>query len=481
MSLPSIHNLGSGPTNALVWLRRDLRLHDHRPLEKAVQAGANVQHLFVFDTTILNRLTQKNDRRVEFIHDSLMELEANLNHYGGTLVVLHGDPAVLVPQFCKEHAITEVYAGRDVEPNAVLRDHVVFNLLTSQGLQWHLVDDNNVVPVDAVMQDGKKPYVVFTPYSRRWLMLLDHCIADASVLLNEVNWMKIARPVPSITSIGFCEAGNKQLGFIGGENGARAFWQDFKFRINQYNIRRDFPSVKGTSYLSMHFRFGTISPRQCVREVRALMSTNEGVMTWVKELAWRDFYSQLLYHFPFTTTSAFQTRYRDLEWNEDPGLLKAWKEGKTGYPMVDAAQRQILATGFMHNRLRMVTASFFTKHLGLDWRIGEAFFAEHLNDYDMASNVGGWQWASSVGSDAQPYFRVFNPMLQSQKFDKEGKFIRRYCPELAKVPNTFIHTPWLMSVEQQISSHCIIGEDYPAPIVDHKTARDEAVARFKKA
>lgn len=469
------------PNNALVWLRRDLRLTDHRPLAEAVHFGTKVQHVFVFDTTILGKLTNKKDRRVEFIHESLLELEANLKAVGGTLVVLHGDPTVLIPDFCQKHGINTVYTARDFEPDAVARDQFVLNLLSRQGVQWHALEDHTVVPVDEVVQAKHKPYVVFTPYSKRWLTVLDNHILDASVNLETVPWMKIPGHVPSLASIGFAPAGNKALGFAAGESGAHAFWQDFKRRIKLYGTARDFPSVKGTSYLSVHFRFGTIAPRQCVREVRALMATSPGVMTWVKELAWRDFYAQLLHHFPYTATSAFQVRYDNLVWNNDPKLLKAWQEGRTGYPLVDAAQRQILATGFMHNRLRMVTASFFTKHLGLDWRVGEAFFAEHLNDYDMASNVGGWQWAASTGSDAQPYFRVFNPTLQSEKFDKDGKFIRRYCPELSKIPGKLIHTPWLMTPEQQKEAECIIGKDYPAPVVDHKTARDEAVARFKKA
>lgn len=465
--------------NAIVWLRRDLRLNDHRPLEEAVRSGAKVQHLFVFDTTILDKLDDKKDRRVEFIYDSLVALEASLKAHGGTLVVLHGDPAVLVPQFCKDHNIATVYTARDFEPQAIARDSAVLNVLTLQGVQWYAIEDHTIVSVDDVTQANQKPYVVFTPYFKRWLMVLDNHIIDASVDLSAVAWMRAPGAVPSLASIGFVSAGNNSMGWAAGEVGAQAFWQDFKHRIKAYNTKRDFPSIKGTSYLSVHFRFGTIAARQCVREVRSLMQANEGITTWVKELAWRDFYAQLLHRFPGTSTDAFQTRYAELSWSVEPTQLKAWEEGRTGYPLVDAAQRQILTTGFMHNRLRMVTASFFTKHLGFDWRVGEAFFAKHLNDYDMASNVGGWQWAASVGSDAQPYFRVFNPTLQSEKFDAEGKFIRRYCPELAKVPNKFIHSPWTMTPEQQIEYECVIGNNYPAPIVDHKTGRDAAVARFK--
>lgn len=469
----------SSPNNALVWLRRDLRLDDHRALEAAVHSGANVQHIFVFDTTILDKLSNKRDRRVEFIHESLLEMQRGLQAVGATLVVLHGDPAVLIPQFCRDHAIGAVYAARDFEPQAVARDQFVLNTLARQGVQWHAVDDHTVVAPDTIVQTKHRPYVVFTPYHKRWATEMDNHLGDASVDLGVVPWMSIAGSVPSLASIGFFSTNTAALGLRGGSRAAQSFWADFKKRILLYASARDYPNIKGTSYLSVHFRFGTISARSCIRDVRKSMA-NDGVATWVKELAWRDFYAQLLHHYPYTVTSAFQTRYDNLVWNEDPTLLEAWQLGQTGYPLVDAAQRQLLATGFMHNRLRMVTASFFTKHLGLDWKIGEAFFAQHLNDYDMASNVGGWQWAASTGSDAQPYFRVFNPTLQSEKFDKDGKFIRRYCPELAHVPAKFIHAPWTMTPEQQTQAQCVLGINYPAPIVEHKTARDEAIARFKQ-
>lgn len=463
-----------------MWLRRDLRLQDHRPLQEATRFDGQVQHVFVFDTSILDALGNKHDRRVEFIHECLVNLEAELKKVGGTLVVLHGDPTVLIPQFCQQHGITTVYAGRDFEPQAIARDDTVMQKLAQIGVQWHSVEDHTVVPVDAVVQAKQQPYVVFTPYFRKWLTVVDQFLADASVDLQKVRWLAIRGKVPSLAGIGFSFAGNKAIGLVGSRASAVTFWQDFLGRVGQYHESRDFPMIKGTSYLSVHFRFGTVAARECVRALRHRMVSNEGVMTWVKELAWRDFYAQLLHRFPHTSTSAFQVRYDNLVWNNAPALLAAWKLGETGYPLVDAAQRQLLATGFMHNRLRMVTASFFTKHLGLDWRVGEAFFAEHLNDYDMASNVGGWQWAASTGSDAQPYFRVFNPTLQSEKFDKDGRFIRRYCPELADVPAKLIHAPWQMTLDEQTKYHCIIGQHYPAPVVEHSAARDAAIARFKQ-
>lgn len=467
-------------TNAVVWLRRDLRLSDHRPLDAAVHEGHRIQHVFVFDTTILNELENKQDRRVEFIHESLGVLDQQLKSYGGSLVVLYGDPTVLIPKFCMDNRIDFVYTAKDYEKEAIAREQMVANLLARQGVQWASIDDQVVFGPNDIMQANRKPYVVYTPYSKRWLAALDTGIADASVDLSKVLWLNIPGKIPSLPEIGFATAGNHTIGLVGGEVHASKMWDDFKKRIKLYNVARDYPAVKGTSYLSVHFRFGTLSVRQCIRELVTRMNS-DGVLAWVKEIAWRDFYAQLLYHFPNTVSSPFQTRYASLLWNENAVFLEAWSKGLTGYPLVDAAQRQLLATGYMHNRLRMVSASFFSKHLGLDWRLGENFFATHLNDYDMASNVGGWQWASSIGSDAQPYFRVFNPTLQSEKFDADGKFIYRYCPELKEVPIKYLHAPWLMTSQEQEMYKCIIGVDYPWPIIEHKSARLLAIAKFKQA
>ena len=465
--------------NAVVWLRRDLRLHDHRPLQEAVLDGKHVQHVFVFDTNILDSLTNKQDRRVEFIHESIVALEKELVGLGGSLVVLYGDPVKVIPDFCKDHAISAVYVGRDQDPYGVERDGKVLGALTHLGVQWHSCDDHTVVAPTQALQPTGKPYVVFTPYFNRWRSVLQNYLQDASVSLSDVAWLNIAGSVPTLHAMGFSSVLNNAISGEGGERQAQKRWSVFKARrIEDYLETRDYPSVHSTSGLSVHFRFGTIAARQCVREVFGL-AHEEGVLTWIKEIAWRDFYAQLLYHFPKTIQEPFQTRYDTLLWSTDAALFKAWATGKTGYPLVDAAQRQLVSTGFMHNRLRMVSASFFSKHLGLDWRLGEAFFAEHLNDYDAASNVGGWQWASSIGSDAQPYFRVFNPTLQSEKFDRDGTFIRQYCPELSLVPLKYVHAPALMTNEDQEAAGCMIGKDYPAPIVEHRKARLAAIDRFK--
>jgi deoxyribodipyrimidine photo-lyase len=257
-------------------------------------------------------------------------------------------------------------------------------------------------------------------------------------------------------------------------SGAQALWEDFRTgRMQRYGALRDFPAVKGVSYLSLHLRFGTISIRQLVSAAQT-----EQADTWLSELIWRDFYFMILDHFPQVTERSFKPAYDAIQWKSWPEGFAAWCEGKTGYPLVDAAMHQLNHSGWMHNRLRMVVASFLTKDLGIDWRLGETYFADHLNDFDLSANNGGWQWASSSGCDAQPYFRIFNPITQSERFDPEGKFIRRYLPALKDVPNKYIHSPWLMGRNEQESLGCIIGKDYPAPIVDHAQARAETLARY---
>ena len=247
----------------------------------------------------------------------------------------------------------------------------------------------------------------------------------------------------------------------------------------RYHEARDFPAVKGVSYLSVHLRFGTVSIRALVRA--ALARSGEGARCWLGELIWREFYQQLLWHHPHVVDRAFKPGFEVVRWEDDPAGFDAWCQGRTGYPLVDAAMRQLNTTGYMHNRLRMVTASFLTKDLGIDWRLGERYFARRLNDYDLAANNGGWQWAASTGCDAQPWFRIFNPVTQSKKFDADGRFIRRYLPELAGVPQRFVHAPWEMAEGQQRACGCVVGTDYPAPIVDHAEARSRTLARFEAA
>jgi deoxyribodipyrimidine photo-lyase len=288
--------------------------------------------------------------------------------------------------------------------------------------------------------------------------------------------------LPSLQAIGFSTTNLVHAGFRPGASGGRATLEEFADRIGEYGQARDFPAVRGPSYLSVHLRFGTVSIRQCVQLAVQTMQANpaaaDGARVWLSELIWRDFYHQILFHHPRVVEHAFKPEYDRIVWDERPDLLQAWCEGRTGYPLVDAAMRQINTTGYMHNRLRMVVASFLCKDLGLDWRKGEAYFAHHLNDFDLAANSGGWQWAASSGCDAQPYFRIFNPTTQSEKFDPKGKFIRRYVPELAGLPDKAIHAPWLADPAALRAANLTLGKDYPLPIVDHAQARATTLARY---
>jgi deoxyribodipyrimidine photo-lyase len=293
----------------------------------------------------------------------------------------------------------------------------------------------------------------------------------------------LARPakpaaLPALEALGFERSNLDAIGVRPGMAAARALLEDFRGRMASYRKARDFPAVKGVSYLSVHNRFGTISIRELAAAARA--ARGAGAETWLAELAWRDFYFQVLFHHPHAASGAFRREYESIRWPNNLAHFAAWREAHTGYPLVDAAMRQINATGYMHNRLRMVTASFLVKDLLVDWRLGEGYFAANLNDFDLAQNNGGWQWAASTGCDAQPYFRIFNPVTQSERFDPQGRFIRRYLPELARVPDAYVHAPWTMPAAVQRASGCVIGTDYPEPVVDHAVQREKALALYGK-
>ena len=462
---------------ALVWFRRDLRLQDHAALHHALQSFDCVHCAFVFDSTILDRL-QRCDRRVEFILRAVEEVDAGLRAMGGALITRHGDPVAEIPRLAAELGVSAVFANRDYEPAAIARDAEVRRRLASA--DFHDFKDQVIFERDEVMTQGGTPFSVFTPYKNAWLKRLS--AADLRAWPIEEYAGRLAAPgdaaaPPGLSDLGFETTDLKQLRLPTGMSGAQALFRDFIERIDDYAVRRDFPAVKGTSYLSAHLRFGTISIRQLAAYAQAQAS--RGAATWLSELIWRDFYHAILWHHPHVVSRCFKPACDALRWDDAPDLFAAWCAGRTGYPLVDAAMRQLSASGWMHNRLRMVTASFLTKDLGLDWRSGEAWFAEKLLDFDLAANNGGWQWAASTGCDAQPWFRIFNPVTQSEKFDAEGRFIRRYVPELAGVPQEFIHAPWKMSAAGQAACGMRIGHDYPAPVVDHAAARARTLQRFK--
>ncbi len=339
-----------------------------------------------------------------------------------------------------------------------------------------------LLDLDEVLTQQGRPYSVFTPYKRAWLQRLD----DFQLKPYPVDRYAhhLAPPpaderLPTLSDLGFGPTNLRELPLPTGMSGAQRLLQDFVPRMAAYQEARDYPGRKGVSYLSVHLRFGTVS----IRQLAALAAQQacegcEGAQTWLSELAWRDFYFMILWHHPQVLTQSFKPEYDGVQWDEAPELWQAWCEARTGYPLVDAAMRQLLQTGYMHNRLRMVVASFLTKDLGIDWRRGERFFAQHLNDYDLAANNGGWQWAASTGCDAQPWFRIFNPVTQSQRFDPEGRFIRRYLPELARVPDAHIHFPAAMKPVELAACGLRLGVDYPPPVVDHARARQRTLMRF---
>jgi len=440
---------------ALVWFRRDLRAHDHAALHAALAAHGAVHCAFVFDTEILDALPGRADRRVDFIWQSVRELAGALAAAGGGLHVLHGRARTEIPALAARLGVAAVYANRDYEPQAIDRDREVEGRLAASGIAWHTRKDHVVFELAEVLTGAGQPYSVFTPYRNAWLRKLDaFFLRSYPVARRSARLARAGTPLPSLAALGFEPA---PMGLPAGASGGRRLFADFKRRIDDYAKKRDYPALKGPSYLSVHLRFGTVSIRELARF--AWRRQGAGAATWLSELCWRDFYQAVLAARPDVVDRAFRPQYDALVFDDDERLWRAWCEGRTGYPLVDAAMRQLNTTGYLHNRLRMVTASFLVKDLGIDWRRGERYFAEKLNDYDLAANNGGWQWAASTGCDAQPWFRIFNPVTQSRKFDPRGRFIRKYLPELAHLNDEEIHAP-------------------RAPVVDHAAARVRTLARY---
>jgi deoxyribodipyrimidine photo-lyase len=484
-------------STGLVWFRRDLRVADNAALFHALKNCTKVHCVFVFDTEILQHLPSQ-DGRVAFIRESLVELdellraaalqagaEASLAAQLG-LIVLHGNTLKEIPHLAKQIEAQAVFANHDDEPAALARDAQVRGGLANAGIAFHTYKDHVVFERQEVLTLAGNPYTVFTPYKNAWLKkiqpedLAAHPVAEhASALVPRPSQFRL--PVPTLPDIDFENIDLKALHYKSGVSGAQALLEDFIDRIDLYEETRNFPAIKGPSYLSVHLRFGTISIRQLALEAWRRYKTSEGASVWLSELIWRDFYAQILANFPHVTERCFKPDYDAIPWDHGPhgkALFAAWCEGRTGYPLVDAAMAQINQTGYMHNRLRMVVASFLTKDLGVDWRWGEKYFAQHLIDFDLSANNGGWQWASSSGCDAQPYFRIFNPVTQSEKFDPKGKFIKRYLPQLAALEGADIHAPWEAKPLALQAAGITLGKDYPLPVVNHAEAREKTLARY---
>jgi deoxyribodipyrimidine photo-lyase len=483
---PSVKRTNSSG-GSLVWLRRDLRLSDNRAIAMAVEEDGPVHVAFIFDTTILAHLPRQ-DRRVEFIHQAVTNLALDLEKLGGALHCQVGNPVDLIARIASQLGVDRVIAAEDYEPDAVSRDEQVLNALRKKDIELHLVKDHVIFAKTEVLTGSEKPYTVFTPYKKKWLASLQP--SDLQSSSGELNQRLATGPVkrdapgvPSLEKMGFEKTNLDELGIGGSENAAHETLDTFEDRIAQYDEQRDFPAVKGVSYLSVHLRFGTVSIREAARRayqvIQAQPKAANGASTWLSELVWRDFYFQILHNFPHVAQRSFKPAYDRIQWADDPDLFQSWCTGQTGYPLVDAAMAQINSTGYMHNRLRMVVASFLTKDLGIHWQWGERYFAEHLNDFDLSANNGGWQWASSSGCDAQPYFRIFNPITQSRRFDPKGKFIRRYVPQLADLSDKHIHAPWEAPAVDLAGAGVTLGENYPRPIVDHAEARKLTLARYE--
>lgn len=480
---------------SLVWFRRDLRAFDHAALHHALRTSKVVFCVFVFDTKILNGLPP-GDRRIGFIHASLAELDSELRQMGGALIVLHDDAAAAIPRLASQLGAQAVFINRDYEPAAKQRDAQVARSLHNQGCKLLAFKDQVIFDTDEVLSLAGKPFSVFTPYKKAWLKrLLPEPGRHSDDLLPypiDAYAHRLAKPPVAVEArlLALEEIGCKAARFTDpdvtpGMTGAQTSLDAFTERLADYDRDRDFPALEGTSRLSVHFRFGTVSIRAAVRRALEPMhsgsSRSAGASAWLSELIWREFFSMILHHHPHVATHAFKPEYDRITWEtreHAEGLFHAWCNGETGYPLVDAAMRQLNRTGFMHNRLRMVTASFLVKNLGIDWRWGERYFAERLLDFDLASNNGGWQWVASSGCDAQPYFRIFNPVTQSQRFDPDGIFIRRYLPVLNKLNSKEIHSPWTVSAERLQQAGVQLGHHYPLPLVDHAVSRQRTLERY---
>ncbi|MES2863669.1 MAG: deoxyribodipyrimidine photo-lyase [Bacteroidota bacterium] len=424
----------------IFWFRRDLRLDDNTALFHALNNDENVLPIFIFDETILQYL-EKNDARVTFIHNQLEKMNNDLAKINKSLAVFYGQPLEIYEKLIAENKVTSVYTNHDYEPYARKRDKVLNDLFKQNKIEFKTCKDQVIFEKSEVTKDDGLPYVVYTPYSNKWKTKLKE-----TKLVNypsETLFGKIAQhsyPFLSLSDIGF-EKTTIQL----------PEYNISEKLVSEYEATRNFPAINGTSLIGIHLRFGTISIRKLVQY--ALQFQNE---TFLKELIWREFFMQILWHFPHTKTQSFKPKYDEIKWDNNENSFQKWCEGKTGYPMVDAGMRELNATGHMHNRVRMVVASFLCKHLLIDWRWGETYFASKLLDYEQASNIGNWQWAAGSGVDAAPYFRIFNPTEQIKKFDKELKYIKKWIPELESL-------------------------DYPNPIVDHKEAREKCLRVYKEA
>ena len=424
----------------IFWFRRDLRTNDNHGLAEALKSGLPVKPIFIFDREILDKLDNAQDRRVNLIHQILRNIQSQLKAKGGDLSVFYGKPLEVWEGLLKDENLKAIYCNEDYETYAIQRDEAVAKMAEAQNTSFHQYKDQVIFAKNDVVKDDGKPYTVYTPYSRKWKGLFRPQMCEAYDSANLGNLLNFeAETLPTLKSMGFDETETLY---------PKAELADSM--ILHYGETRDFPALRGTSRLGLHLRFGTVSLRGLVKQ-----SLNKPDK-FLNELIWREFYQQILWHFPHVVKQSFKPKYDLIEWRNNPEEFDKWCKGQTGYPIVDAGMRELLATGYMHNRVRMIVASFLTKHLLIDWRWGEAWFARHLLDFDLASNNGGWQWAAGSGVDAAPYFRVFNPTLQTLKFDGKFEYIRKWVPEFDTL------------------SYC-------KPVVEHELARKRCLEVYQRA
>ncbi|HYH93330.1 MAG TPA: deoxyribodipyrimidine photo-lyase [Candidatus Saccharimonadales bacterium] len=467
---------------ALVWFRRDLRVHDHPALVAALAEHGGVVPVFVLDEALLRgRFASAN--RTWFLLGSLRALDAALRERGARLHVRVGDPRSLVPALASEAGASAVYVSRDPSPYGRDRDRVVADRLSETGIAFRPKRGVLIHEPDEVLTADGTPFTVYSPFRRAWERLERRPIQPAPDAIPSLAEGRLAvGRLPSLAALGLgAEPTADRASLLEpGEVAARERLERWAARpIDDYATSRDrLDDADGTSRLSADLHLGTLSANEVADRA---MGPGAGRRTFVNELVWREFYASVLFHHPSIRRTEFRPELASVPWSTDDTAVEAWRAGRTGYPVVDAGMRQLAAMGWMHNRARMVVASFLTKHLLVDWRVGEAHFMRHLIDGDVASNNGGWQWSASTGTDPQPYFRIFNPVLQGRRFDPDGDYVRRWLPELAHVPTPRVHAPWEMRPDEQQAAACVIGADYPAPIVDHAEARARALAVYEAA
>jgi deoxyribodipyrimidine photo-lyase len=468
-------------SSALWWLRRDLRLTDNQALAAALAEARQVVPIFILDPALLHS-PYAGPNRLAFLLAGLRDLDARLRRRDSRLIVRQGRPDQVLPQLAAETGATAVFAEADYSPYARHRDRLVANVVPIQ-----FTAGLTVYPPDSVLRADGRPYTVYTPFSRSWkerpLPAKTDLIPTPSSLGGPAAVASL--PLPAQPALA------ESIPFAPGEAEAQrrldAFVDGPSPPIYRYGQDRNRMDLDGTSGLSPYLRFGMLSIRQVAAAAGAAMApapdqeARRGVETWLNELIWREFYIAILHHFPAVRGQSFKTQLRNIPWRNDRQEFAAWCQGQTGYPVVDAAMRQLLSTGWMHNRARMIVASFLVKDLLIDWRWGERWFMQHLVDGDPAANNGGWQWTAGTGTDAAPYFRIFNPSLQGLKFDPSGSYVRCWVPELAQVADRYLHSPWEMPEPVQSAAGCRIGRDYPAPIVDHRQARERTLTAFGAA